>query len=459
MFDQAIYTKAQQIRWKDKDLMQRTVIRLGEFHTSMSFLSVIGKRFKEAGLQDILIESNVVATGSINGVMTGHQYNRSIRAHKLLFETMEILRLKAFLQSLPVNEQSDYFSLFEDLLECYSSRELSLDSTSEKTSDLLSRYNRYVDDKSANNPTFALWSSYIYLVKLLLTFIRATRESDWNLHLASVRKMMPWYFAYDRQNYARYLPAYWVEMVNLPKSHPLNHQDMTSKGNWTIQRKKINKFSSIACDQAIEQTCNRDSKTKGGITGITLNRGAVQRWILSHPERAAITRQCEMMAGILPEERAHKELDKTRMIKDRLSVESLLVTVESMVNPFQTSEDLVCISSGVVASKKVKEDILNACDKGEVALKDFVQDRILSSKTDFFSPIKSMKLATFGDQMKKSTKTKEGKSVVLKNDHKLFARLLVISQNRAIDLRDILSYSLGNISFSLASTDGSLAKT
>ena len=36
---------------------------------------------------------------------------------------------------------------------------------------------------------------------------------------------------------------------------------------------------------------------------------------------------------------------------------------------------------------------------------------------------------------------------------------MVISQNRAINLQEILSYYLGNISFPLASTDGSLAKT
>lgn len=48
---------------------------------------------------------------------------------------------------------------------------------------------------------------------------------------------------------------------------------------------------------------------------------------------------------------------------------------------------------------------------------------------------------------------------MLKNDRSLFARLLIICQNRHIDLREILSYSLGTISFPLASVDGSLAKT
>lgn len=460
VYDQAIYAKAQQIRWKDQNLMQRIIPRLGEFHTAMSFMAVIGKRFKEAGLQDVLIESNVVAVGSINGVISGHHYNRSIRAHKLLFEAMHILRLRSFLQSLPEQQHTRYISAMEDLVREYKSEaEFSSNSVSDMLSDMLSCYDRYVHEMNSVNPTFGLWSSYIEMVQLLLSFIRATRDSDWSLHLATVRRMLPWYFAYDRQNYARYLSAYWVEMINLPKTHPHCYEEVTAKGNWTVQRKDANRFSSIACDQAIEQTCNRDSKTKGGITGITLNRGAVQRWILSHPERSAITRQCEMMAGMQHEERGHKELDATRIAKDNAAVLSLVSAVESMINPFLPREDLVCISSGVVATKSVRDDIQSACDKGEAALKNFIQDRVQSSKTDFFSPIKSLKLTTFGDQMKKSSKTKDGNQVILKNDRRLFARLLVISQSRSVNLKEILTYSLGNISSPLASTDGSLAKT
>jgi len=44
-------------------------------------------------------------------------------------------------------------------------------------------------------------------------------------------------------------------------------------------------------------------------------------------------------------------------------------------------------------------------------------------------------------------------------DRNLFARLLVIGQSRKIDLKDLLSHELGPIPWSLATTDGSIAKT
>lgn len=100
VFDEAIYSKVQQIRWKEEQYKTPLVIRLGEFHISMSFLAVIGKRFKDAGLCNILIESGIVAEGSINGVLSGKCYNRSIRCHKVMFEAISRLLWTEFLDSV-----------------------------------------------------------------------------------------------------------------------------------------------------------------------------------------------------------------------------------------------------------------------------------------------------------------------------------------------------------------------
>jgi hypothetical protein len=258
VFDQAIYAKAQEIRWQNEIFNQRVVIRMGEFHTCMSFMSMIGKRFKDAGLQDILIESEVVAQGSINGVMNGHHYNRSIRAHKLMFEALQRLRFEKFLESLPTESKNSQKALLTQLIKSYLTGSLQDRTSHDDFSTLQKQYESFVDEQSSINPTFAFWSSYIDIVQLLLAFVRATRESDWSLHVSALRFMMPWFFAYDRINYARYLPAYWLEMVKLSETHPQCHRELSQKGEWTVQRQDRHAFASIACDQAIEQTCNRD---------------------------------------------------------------------------------------------------------------------------------------------------------------------------------------------------------
>ena len=56
---------------------------MGTFHTVCAFLAAIGKRFSGAGLKDLLIESGIVATGSVSDVLQGKHYNRAIRTHKV----------------------------------------------------------------------------------------------------------------------------------------------------------------------------------------------------------------------------------------------------------------------------------------------------------------------------------------------------------------------------------------
>ena len=61
-------------------------------------------------------------------------------------------------------------------------------------------------------------------------------------------------------------------MQRLPTTHPWLSNEIQTQGSWTVQRSDY-PFSSLAADQTIEQTINRDSKTSGGIRGITLTAG------------------------------------------------------------------------------------------------------------------------------------------------------------------------------------------
>ena len=52
VFDQALYAKATEIKWKHSVQFSAIVLRMGVFHTICTFLAVIGKRFQDAGLSD-----------------------------------------------------------------------------------------------------------------------------------------------------------------------------------------------------------------------------------------------------------------------------------------------------------------------------------------------------------------------------------------------------------------------
>ena len=71
-------------------------MRMGTFHTICTFIAAVGKRFGEAGLVDILVESGVVGSQSVVGVLEGRHYNRAVRMHKV----QAIITMELFLQSL-----------------------------------------------------------------------------------------------------------------------------------------------------------------------------------------------------------------------------------------------------------------------------------------------------------------------------------------------------------------------
>ncbi|KAK3869736.1 hypothetical protein Pcinc_024964 [Petrolisthes cinctipes] len=48
--DQSIYAKAIEILWKHKDKFSHIVPRLGAYHTICTLMTIIGKRFSDAGL-------------------------------------------------------------------------------------------------------------------------------------------------------------------------------------------------------------------------------------------------------------------------------------------------------------------------------------------------------------------------------------------------------------------------
>ena len=79
VFYQALYAKACEVAWKNQELFSPIVLRMGTFHTICTFLAVIGKRYGEAGLRDLAVESGVIADGSIAGMLDGRKYNGTVR--------------------------------------------------------------------------------------------------------------------------------------------------------------------------------------------------------------------------------------------------------------------------------------------------------------------------------------------------------------------------------------------
>ena len=69
-----------------------TVIGLGGFHIALNYLALLGKKYEDSGLEDLLIESTVYGSSTEFAILKGKTYNRGVRGHKLVMEAM--LRLE-----------------------------------------------------------------------------------------------------------------------------------------------------------------------------------------------------------------------------------------------------------------------------------------------------------------------------------------------------------------------------
>ena len=56
-FDLAMCVKAKQIQWRLANKFSDVVIRMGTFHIALNFLVIIGKKYLNSGLEDLLIEN------------------------------------------------------------------------------------------------------------------------------------------------------------------------------------------------------------------------------------------------------------------------------------------------------------------------------------------------------------------------------------------------------------------
>ena len=194
--------------------------------------------------------------------------------------------------------------------------------------------------------------------------------------------------------------------------------------------------------------------------GLTLKKGTIDRWLLSHHNRATIMKECKFMADKDQEGRVRKDLHKARIERDEQDLQNLVATIQAMVNPFENKgEDLISISSGYVASKDTRDHFITAYIIGHNGAKSFDEDRMTSETDKIVNPIKTNKLKTIFTIVKTAIARLISETVSIKTSSEKFNRLLIIGKSRYIDLEELLSYALSPVPMSLGTIDGTPCKT
>ena len=288
-FDLALYKIAKEIQWSRPIEFGNVIIRLGGFHIITNYLSALGTMHASSGLKEVLVESGVLTGVTVNQVFAGKHYKRGVMVHKLLYEVLsrlKLLSLGEWLESSGMDDPLESIEISHD-----SSQEI-LQQAAERVIQSMKEFDSSVGEATM----FQFWDMYRQSVQVLLCFIRSERTGNWELYLDSMRAMLPVMFSYDRCNYSRWLPIYIADMLNLHVTAPEVYEKF-SKGAFAINRSG-NSFAGLPTDMVLEQTINRDSKTSGGLIGISNDPNTRMKWfITTHLRASLLTAQREIFTG------------------------------------------------------------------------------------------------------------------------------------------------------------------
>ena len=171
-----------------------------------------------------------------------------------------------------------------------------------------------------------------------LLFLRSIRLRNFDLYVHSLDKLLPWVFAFDHYNYARWISVHQFDMEMLHKKNPLVYQEFHAKGNFVVARTNDD-FSSMALDQRHEQL-NKDIKGDGGMVGLTEDEEKFRHWTICSPEIARAVVEFEEETVLQQRQHGsfhHHEDSNSFQIRFAKHVNDL-TEFDQLGNPFMSDE-------------------------------------------------------------------------------------------------------------------------
>lgn len=291
----------------------------------------------------------------------------------------------------------------------------------------------WIAQKEEQSPTFKFWVMLLRLITLLLSFVRSLRVGNYKLFITSLKRMTPWFFAFDHTHYARWLTVHLKDLEELSEKAPTVYAEFCH-GNFVV-RKTHRKFSALAVDQAHEQN-NAIIKDDGGAIGLTEDPAALRRWSVAGPEVCRLVNEFsdDSADGKIF---CHHEETRSSQKKFNKDCHALRESFLEYGNPFlEVTSSLVTLGSRVVIPDEGIKTLNSVENDGIKLFETFVTERFINKSKTVFDPIPKGKRTIF------SFKNSTGKvsSREKRTDEQLFSKLFIAAQSRKLDLDKFFSY-------------------
>jgi len=435
------------------------VLRAGELHICFAALHAIGKYVEESGLDNIAVEKGIYSPTTLRQIFGGKAFKRGVEYHMVNALACYKLRFQQISSTSPTGPLTE---------KCQQLRE-GLHNRDRKSvdvfDDICEQYSQSIEPAmtcSDGSEVGTFLVTYTQQVECLLNIIRACRQGDWEEYLAALDKQIKYFFAHDLYKYARLMPLHLAQMNELQTQSPETWKAL-KEGDFCV-KKTGTPFANLFVDQTLEQEIRR-LKVVGGITGLTQNESALNRFLLATPELTRIVTEFQHRYSSAADatSKEHYQLTGTIALRIANNAEKIRCGIEEHCggSPFVDQKPLVNLVSMMAIPDAAKNDILNRDEKGQARYEEFVRYRMTDgSQASLWDRVEKLNLKTYSTLLKKATIAVGNKVVKLREDRQLLARFLVIQQSRP-QLVDKLAETIGNyemavIPRSLFATDGTL---
>lgn len=258
-YDLAIAKVALQIQSIEKPLFDNLFIHLGQFHVMLAFFKALGKFIDGSGITNVMVDTELLANGSVNGFITGKHFNRCKRLHPLIALALQILHSEAYLEDKNI-QMSD---TLRDYLIRFKSGER--DNVAIENGEMLDLVRKYEEHETMSlngehGKTAQFFMMYVQFVKYYMILNTSIRTADFELLKFILPKIGNLFFTFNQPNYARYLVKYHDNLLNIDNTHP-GLKSRLEKGSFGIRRTSKS-YSRQPIDLTLEQTINADAANK-----------------------------------------------------------------------------------------------------------------------------------------------------------------------------------------------------
>eukprot|EP00745_Piridium_sociabile_P030472 TRINITY_DN50548_c0_g4_i3.p1 TRINITY_DN50548_c0_g4~~TRINITY_DN50548_c0_g4_i3.p1 ORF type:complete len:817 (-),score=203.09 TRINITY_DN50548_c0_g4_i3:38-2488(-) len=298
----------------------------------------------------------------------------------------------------------------------------------------------------SRNRTASLWLQYMDMIDILRMSIKAERIGDFDLHLASVRSMLPFLAASGHIHYTKSAWLYLQQMLELKDTHPDVHH-FFAKGHHVIRRSD-RFWGGLSTDLIIEQVLMRSMKSNGGLTrGTGMGEGERLVWLLCMPACAEMNAAMQSVTDTAfttsEQHIQHQDFSKSRQERDHKDINLVLKYLQDR-NPF--SDDGVVLKS--IASGRTADTNVNVDQSKRVG------DNVLKSMTGKNALDITLKKKDQAVTMAQKTKSKASGDLVCVDSTLLFQRLVKVAEFTPDILEDAFAFELSNVPTSLFDSNG-----